>query len=135
MRTLPEDIKFAKYLLEVGNGMLNDKDDIISAPEQCISDIQEDIVETIFKDLIFQCKYDELMKMTMLSARNVDIDEINCRVVALLDKDSEKDYTGMDSTENRDKGNITDFILPEYLNSLNPPNFPPYELKLRNIVL
>jgi len=42
------------------------------------------------------------MKVAVLSARNIDFDEINFRVVALLDKDSEKIYTGMDSTENCD---------------------------------
>jgi len=35
----------------------------------------------------------------------------------------------VDSTENCDSGNITEVLLPEYL---NPPNFPSYELKLMN---
>ncbi|XP_044008378.1 uncharacterized protein LOC122852535 [Aphidius gifuensis] len=61
----------------------------------------------------------------------VDVDEINSRVVELLDKRTEKIYTRVDSTEICDNGDIEDAILPEYLQSLNPPNFPPHELKLR----
>ncbi|XP_044005589.1 uncharacterized protein LOC122850523 [Aphidius gifuensis] len=36
----------------------------------------------------------------------------------------------MDSTDNCDNGELND-ILPEYLNTLNRPNFPPYKLSLR----
>ncbi|XP_044005457.1 uncharacterized protein LOC122850363 [Aphidius gifuensis] len=101
MRTLPEEKEFSKYLLNVGNGVLNDKNDNIIAPEQCIAENNEDIVESIFKEIIKNQKYDELTKVAVLAARNVDVDEIN--------------YA----------------ILPEYLHSLNPSNFPQHELKLR----
>ncbi|CAI6361320.1 unnamed protein product [Macrosiphum euphorbiae] len=132
MKTLPEEKELAKYLVDVCDDTFNDNDDNILATKECISSRTDDIVEQIFKDLTLKRKYDELMKAAVLSGRNVDVDEINCRVVVLLDKDSEKVYTGMDCTENCDNGTIIDVILPEYLNYLNPPNVPPYELKLRN---
>ena len=37
MRTLPGEVEFAKYLLSVGNGILNDNDNNLKAPEQCIA--------------------------------------------------------------------------------------------------
>lgn len=66
-----------------------------------------------------------------MSARHVDVDDINDRVIELLDHNTEKVYTGVDSTGNCDNGDIDDIILPEYLNTLNPSNFPPHKLKLR----
>ncbi|XP_044005453.1 uncharacterized protein LOC122850360 [Aphidius gifuensis] len=132
MRTLPEETEFAKYLLDVGDGVLNDNNNYIIAPEKCIANTTESIVDTMFKDLLNNQRYDELTKVAVLAARNVDVDRINCEVVELLDKQSEKIYNSVDSTENCDNGDIVDVILPEYLNSLDPPNFPPHELKLRN---
>lgn len=70
--------------------------------------------------------------MAVLSARNVDVEGIKCRVVHLLDKTTERIYTSIDSTEDCDNGDTTNAILPEYLNTLNPPNFTPHELRLRN---
>ncbi|XP_044005887.1 ATP-dependent DNA helicase pif1-like [Aphidius gifuensis] len=131
MRTLPGEAEFAKYLLDVGNGILNDNDNNLLAPENCVALKDDDIVRTIFKDLIDNHQYDDLTKVAVLAARHVDVDEISSRVIELLDHSTEKIYTGMDSTENCDNGDIDDVILPEYLSTLNPPNFPPYELKLR----
>ncbi|XP_044005460.1 uncharacterized protein LOC122850368 [Aphidius gifuensis] len=131
MRTLPEETEFAKYLLDLGDGVLNDNNSNILAPKQCVAKRTEDIVEVMFKELLDNRRYNELTKVAVLSARNVDVDEINSRVVELLDKRTEKIYTSVDSTENCDNGDIEDAILPEYLQSLNPPNFPPHELKLR----
>ncbi|XP_044010215.1 ATP-dependent DNA helicase PIF1-like [Aphidius gifuensis] len=131
MRTLPGEAEFAKYLLDVGNGILNDNDNNLLAPENCVASKDDDIVRTIFRDLIDNHQYDDLTKVSVLAARHVDVDEINSRVIELLDHSTEKIYTGMDSTENCDNGDIDDVILPEYLSTLNPPNFPPYELKLR----
>ncbi|XP_044005514.1 uncharacterized protein LOC122850427 [Aphidius gifuensis] len=87
MRTLPEESEFAKYILDVGNGTLNDNNDNLVIPKECLANRNDDIVE--------------------------------------------KNFTAIDSTENCDNGELNNYILPEYLNTLNPPNFPPYELKMR----
>lgn len=52
MRTLPGEGEFAKYLLNLGNCTLNDVDDNLSNHENCIAEKDEDIVKTIFKDLM-----------------------------------------------------------------------------------
>ena len=61
-----------------------------------------------------------------------DVDEINKNVVNLLDESTEHIYTSIDSVKNcDDNGDISEAILPEYLNSLSPICLPPYELRLR----
>ncbi|XP_044005843.1 uncharacterized protein LOC122850849 [Aphidius gifuensis] len=103
MRTLPEKSEFAKYILDVGNGTINDNNDNLMNASM-----------KVYRKLLYY-----------------HVDNINDKVVQFLDKDTEKIFTGIDSTENCDNGELNNSILPEYLNTLNPPNFPPYELKLR----
>ncbi|XP_044010214.1 uncharacterized protein LOC122853868 [Aphidius gifuensis] len=97
MRTLPNEVEFAEYYLKIGNGILNNNNNKLLLPDKCLASRDEDIVQTIFKDLIDEKKYSDLSKVAVLSARNADINKTN-----------------------------------KYLNSLNPPKFPSYELKLRN---
>ena len=49
----------------------------------------------------------------------------------LFDKTTERIYTSVDSIENFDRGDVHEGLLPEYLNTLNPANLPPHELRLR----
>ncbi|KAL6418638.1 hypothetical protein ACFW04_011947 [Cataglyphis niger] len=103
MRVLPEKIDFAKFLLDMGDGILNDPNDNMQIPKCCVAPINAD-------------QFVKVAKCAILSARNVDIDEINKKVVEI------------DSAINSD--NIGEALLPEYLNSLFPPSFP-HELRLR----
>ncbi|KAB0792783.1 hypothetical protein PPYR_00660 [Photinus pyralis] len=129
MRALPNEQEFSKFLLDVGDGYLNDKDCNLELPPKCIYNF--DIVENTFGTMIREKRFADLTKSAILSARNVDVEEINNKVVELLDVSNEKIYTSMDSVEGCDNGDINEGILPEYLNTLNPPNFSPHELKLR----
>ncbi|XP_058796990.1 ATP-dependent DNA helicase PIF1-like [Phymastichus coffea] len=135
MRVLPNEIDFAKYLLDVGNGALNDHDNNIKLPQQCILPPNKCIVQNIFGNLIEEKKFDEISHCAILSARNADVDEINNRVTNLLDKSTEHIYTGIDSTENCDNGHMEEVLLPKYLNTMNPPNFPPHRLRLRKFCI
>ncbi|XP_044588723.1 ATP-dependent DNA helicase PIF1-like [Cotesia glomerata] len=131
MRALPEEIQFVNFLLNIGDGTVNNLNDEVNLPDSCFTSNNNDIVENIYGKMIRDKRYDQLTSAVILSARNVDVDEINKQVVELLDPSTQKNYTGVDSTENCDNGNMDDAVLPEYLNTLNPPNFPPYELQLR----
>ena len=71
------------------------------------------------------------MNSAILSARNLDVEEINKRVVELFDKTTERIYTSVDSIDNCDNGDINEGLLPECLNTLNPANLPPHKLRLR----
>ncbi|XP_058796683.1 ATP-dependent DNA helicase PIF1-like [Phymastichus coffea] len=130
MRVLPHEIDFAKFLLLVGDGTLNDQRDNLFLPEHCILK-NNDIVRTVFQQLIIDKKFDIMSKCAILSARNIDVDELNKSVIDLLDRSTEHIYTGIDSTENCDNGEFDEVLLPEYLNSLNPSSLPPHELRLR----
>ncbi|XP_057339407.1 uncharacterized protein LOC130676918 [Microplitis mediator] len=135
MRALPEEIEFVQFLLNVGDGSLNNLNDELNLPDMCSTSKNNDIVDNVYGNIIRGKRYTELTKTVILSARNVDVDAINREVVALLDSSTEKIYAAVDSTENCDNGNMDDAILPEYLNTLNPPNFPPYELHLRQYAI
>lgn len=131
MRTLPEESKFAKFLLLIGDGILNDVNDFVTVPENLIADPQSDIVKDVYYDVIKKNDYDTLSQIAILSPRNVDVDDINNKVVELLDELTEVLYESIDSTENCDNGDLNASILTEYLHTLNPPNFPPHHLRLR----
>ena len=49
----------------------------------------------------------------------------------LFDETSYRIYTSVDSIENCDNRDINQGLLPENLNTLNPANLRPHELRLR----
>ena len=81
--------------------------------------------------LIKEKKYKAASRCTILSARNVDVNEISQKVDDLLNVATERIYTGVDSAESNDNEEICEALLAEYLNSLAPNSLPPYELRLR----
>lgn len=131
MRALPEEKEFVKFLLTIGNVTSNNRDDYADIPENCIPPNNSNIVHDIYGDLIKNKHYDDFTKVAILSPRDADVNEINDQVIDLLDVTTEKNYTSIDSVKNCNNGDINDSILPEYLNTINPPNFPPHELRLR----
>ncbi|XP_036147086.1 ATP-dependent DNA helicase PIF1-like [Monomorium pharaonis] len=131
MRVLREEIEFAKFLLDMGDGKLNDLNDNIEIPECCVAPINVDIVEDIYGDLIRKKEFDKVAKCAILSARNVDVDEINKKVVELFDTANERICTSIDSAINSGNGDISEALLPEYLNSLSPSSLPPHKLRLK----
>ena len=132
MRALPHEREFAQFLLNLGDGVLNDEADNINVPLQCVAESDSNTVNDTYSELIRQRRYRDAAKCAILSARNLDINEINQVVVNILDETTEKVYTSIDSVElTGDNQDISEAILPEYLNTLNPPSLPPHELRLR----
>ncbi|XP_014211971.1 uncharacterized protein LOC106641905 isoform X3 [Copidosoma floridanum] len=112
MRARSEEIDFSSFLLNVGDGKLNDAYDNVSLahfPDTCFAAHDEDIVEDM----------------------NADVNEINKKIVTLLDEATETICTSVDSTDNCDNSGFDDVLLPEYLSTLSPPSLPPRTLKLR----
>ncbi|XP_018368655.1 PREDICTED: uncharacterized protein LOC108764776 [Trachymyrmex cornetzi] len=160
VRTLPEEREFAQFLLDLGNGTLNDYSDNVQIPERCIAKIDSDMIKDIwymvndysdnvriperciakidsdiikdtYGDIITHKRYNIIANHVILSARNADVDEINEKVVKLLDETTERIYTNVDILEINDNEDICEAITTEYLNSLNPTSLPPHELRLR----
>ena len=121
MRTLRAEPEFAKFLLALGDGILNDENDYLFIPENCIANPNSDIVENTYGQLIREKQFAKLSTSAILSARNIDVEEINKRVVQLLDVSTDRIYTSVDSVEKCDNGQINDGLIPEYLNTLEPP--------------
>ena len=131
MRTLPREVDFAKFGLDVGNGILNDNDDNIQISNRCLASSNADIVNDTYGDLIKNKEFKRASKCAILSARNVDVDELNKRVVNLLDETSERIYTSIDTANNSENDEIGEAVLPLFLNTLTPTTLPPHELRLR----
>ena len=76
MRTLPEEANFTKLLLDVGDGVLNDDDNNFIIPHSCLAIGDSDTVDDIYGNLIREKRYEELANSAILSARNLDVEEI-----------------------------------------------------------
>ena len=76
MPTLPEEANLAKCLLDVGDGVLNDDDNNFIIPHSCLAIADSDIVDNIYGNLIREKRYEELANSAVLSARNLDVEEI-----------------------------------------------------------
>ena len=76
MRTLPEEANFAKFLLDVGDKVLNDDDKNFIIPHSCLAIADSDIVDEIYGNLIGEKRYEELANSAILSARNLNGEEI-----------------------------------------------------------
>ena len=76
MPTLPEEANFAKCLLDVGDGVLNDDDNNFIIPHSCLAIADSDIMDDIYGNLIREKRYEESANSAILSARNLDVEEI-----------------------------------------------------------
>ena len=75
MRNLPKEPNFAKFLLDVGDGVLNDDNNFI-IPHSCLAIADSDIVDDIYGDFIREERYEELANSAIFSARYLDVEEI-----------------------------------------------------------
>ena len=75
MPTLPEEANFAKFLLNVGDGVLNDDDNNFIIPHSCLAIADSDTVDYIYGNLIREKRYEELANSAILSARSLDVED------------------------------------------------------------
>ncbi|XP_058810250.1 uncharacterized protein LOC131675336 [Phymastichus coffea] len=102
MRVLSNEIDFSNFLLNVGNGSLNDKDDYIDVPDHCILPETVSIID-IFGQLIRDKKFDEMSDCAILSTRNEDVDNINREITDLLGDVDQHIYTAIDTVVNNNR--------------------------------
>ena len=88
MRALPSEINFSKFILDIGNGILNDNNDYVQLPESSLIR-NGNIAKHTFGKLIKEKKFKDMSGVAILSARNADVDRINKEVVELLDSEGE----------------------------------------------
>ncbi|KAL3118842.1 hypothetical protein niasHT_008189 [Heterodera trifolii] len=127
MRALETEQEFAKDLLEIGTGKWNSENDEIILPENCIS--YGDLAEEIFANCIASENWNEMAKSAILAPKNVDVSEMNNRVLEMLPGE-EVMYTSIDLAQDENRQRADDY-LDEYLNALNPSGFPRHKLRLK----
>ena len=67
MRAIDKDISFSKFVLDVGNGDLNDSNDNIDIPERCIT-TDSNFINSMYGHLIRNHLYDEMSSSVILAA-------------------------------------------------------------------
>ena len=128
MPTLPEEANFAKCLLNVGDGVLNDDDNNFIIPHSCLAIADSDIVDDISGNLIREKRYEELANSAILSARNLDVEEIINGLWNFSTKHL-KEYIQVLIVL---KIVIIETLMKAfYPSTLNPANLRPHELRLR----
>nr|CAD2194075.1 unnamed protein product [Meloidogyne enterolobii] len=103
MRALDSEKHFAKELLDIGSGIWNNEQDEVVLPIDCIS--KGDLVDEIFGYVIADKNWNEMANMAIVAPKNVDVKELNNRVLNMLPEDKIL-YTSIDKAENEDKASV-----------------------------
>lgn len=131
MRALPEERNFAKFLLKVGDGGLQqDEEADIILPKQILSG--GNLVEEVFGECIRSENYELLANRVILCPTNDYCKTVNDEVLPLIPGDFETYY----SVDVADKGEPRSYVEypDEFLHSLEASGLPPHELKLKKNV-
>lgn len=85
MRALENEKEFSKFLLDLGDGKLNDENDEVIIPNECVR--YSDLVEEIFGEVIDRKDFKELSNRAILAPLNIDVDTINDQVLFLINEE------------------------------------------------
>ncbi|UYV73269.1 hypothetical protein LAZ67_10002412 [Cordylochernes scorpioides] len=124
------DPEFSAWLLKLGNGELtNDlglNSDTFEIPSEMVCN--GDLVKEIYGDKLLPSDFEQYTDKAILCPRNVDVDDINNRVLDILEGDSIT-YFSSDSIDDATPEDNESYP-PVFLNSLNPSGMPLHKLKL-----
>jgi hypothetical protein len=136
---------FNDWMLSIGDGTIKGTSDTDKASDSVLIEIPEELlvqttgdkikalVESTYPDFQenFQ-RLDYVKERAILATTNEIVDEINNYMIKLL-PGLEKEYFSADSISKcSDTYNDANILYPvEYLNTLNPNNFPPHKLLLK----
>ena len=120
MRADPNEQAFSEWLMSVGNGSLNDNDDFIRLPDECIA--FGSIIDHIYPPDEPLENVDSVKLKCILFPTNDDTFELNDQVLDRL-KGSESVYYSYDSIECDSEEERSNFS-PEFLNGLTLSGMP-----------
>ena len=126
MRTLPGEGQFAEWLLQLGNGALNDtsvQPETIEIPPACVC--EGDLIDEIFS----ADDHSRLQERVILSPKNEHCLEVNERVLRTIPGEA-RTYLSADSVKCDDEEERQNYPT-EFLNSLTPSGMPPHRLNLK----
>ena len=122
MRTNPDEVAFAKWILQVGNGELGED---LELPKDCI--VYSNLIDKMFGMTIDTRKTRQFTSTVILAPTNKDCDilnkDINDRILGKC-----LEYQSVDVVD--DEHTIAAFPT-EFLNKLNISGMPPHLLKLK----
>ncbi|UYV73006.1 hypothetical protein LAZ67_10001495 [Cordylochernes scorpioides] len=125
------DPEFSAWLLKLGNGELTNDlgldSDTFEIPSEMVCN--RDLVKEIYGDKLLPSDFEQYTDKAILCPRNVDVDDINNRVLDILEGDSIT-YFSSDSIDDATPEDNEGYP-PEFLNSLNPSGMPLHKLKLK----
>jgi len=84
--------EFVQFLLDLSNDTLNDQSNNVQISERCIANANSDIIKETYENIITHKQYKTIVNHVILSARNVDVDKINEKVINLLNETIERIY-------------------------------------------
>ncbi|UYV69336.1 hypothetical protein LAZ67_6003266 [Cordylochernes scorpioides] len=125
------DPEFSAWLLKLGNGELTNDLGLDSDTFEISSEMvcNGDLVKEIYGDKLLPSDFEQYTDKAILCPRNVDVDDINNRVLDILEGDSIT-YFSSDSIDDATPEDNESYP-PEFLNSLNPSGMPLHKLKLK----
>ncbi|XP_071033087.1 uncharacterized protein [Parasteatoda tepidariorum] len=127
----PSPERFSKQLLDIGNGKVTkDETGCMKFPGDfsTITNSQDDLINLIFPDAHTQyIRHESLRERAILAGKNVNVNELNLKIQQLLPGNL-MTYKSVDAVCNPIKA--TNFPT-EFLNSLDLPGIPPYNLVLK----
>src|ERR1700752_2203757 len=136
----PEQEKFAKFLLEVGEGRVpvdsNFPENIIKLPDYMALDSEnlDDLISEVFDDINTNYQDpDYIQKRAILTTKNSDVELINNHILDQLPDPKEYEYLSADSVEDQDQVDASLYSI-EFLNTLTPSGMPPFCLTLKENV-
>ncbi|UYV68988.1 hypothetical protein LAZ67_6001920 [Cordylochernes scorpioides] len=124
------DPEFSAWLLKLGNGELTNDlgldSDTFEIPSEMVCN--GDLVKEIYGDKLLPSDFEQYTDKAILCPRKVDVDDINNRVLDILEGDSIT-YFSSDSIDDATPEDNESYP-PVFLNSLNPSGMPLHKLKL-----
>lgn len=133
MRAKEEEIEFANFLLQIGNGdypaVSDEQMDTIALPTVIIA--KKDIISEIYGESFdLPDKFINFANVAILAPKNEHCNEINSKVIDLIPGKS-RSYVSCNYLITEDENEVLQYPS-EFLNSLEVSGLPPHNLKLKS---
>ena len=127
MRANSEEVEFAEWLLQVGNGVANDDQQNVQVPDSQI--VRSDMAVEIFGETILSSELNSLHSKIILCSTNDKVHELNNQVIQKLSGESVF-IKSIDQVICEPGEDTTEYPV-EFLNTLLCSGLPPHELHLK----
>jgi hypothetical protein len=125
------DVDFAAWLLQLGNGELPTVDcvpDTVEIPRELVCDNAQ-LIDFVYPQQMSLANVDDFARKIILCPRNDECRQINRDVLQRVVGD-ERTYRAIDTVADDDPDEVANYPT-EFLNSLEPSGLPPYNLTLK----